>query len=117
MGGYEFRYVCPRCETEYIHDTLNRSVLEVPEGADFRIRLVEGEEIIQVNPPYILRLWGLPPEKSGIELKAEEVRKLAKRARRIQDRLSDRFIDDEFLVWERFRLSPKETRKLLGRDI
>lgn len=115
--GYEHRYVCSRCGTEYIHETLNRLTHEVPEGADFHIRLVKGEEMIQVNSPQMLRLWGLSPEKKGIELRAGEIRKLQGRAREIRDSLSSQQLDDEILVWERFSLTPEEIKELLGRDI
>lgn len=115
--GYEYRYVCPTCGAEYIHETLNRRTYEVPKGADFHVRLVGGEEMIQVNSPQMLRLWGLPPEKKGIELTAGEVRQLEGRARKIRNGLSSHQLDDEVFVWERFRLTPEEIKELLGRDI
>jgi hypothetical protein len=115
--GYEYRYVCPRCGREYLYETLNRRVYVVPEGADFRIRLVRGEEVIQVNSPYILKLWGLSPEKKGVELTGREIRKLKERAKRIRNTLSSDYLDDEIFVWGKFILTPAEARDLLGRDI
>jgi len=115
--GYEYRYVCPHCGAEYIHETLSQQIYEVPEGADFHIRLVKGEEIVQVNSPYILELWGLSPEKKGVRLTAREVRKLQRRARKIRKRLSSNQLDDEVFVLERFKLTPEEIRRLLGRDV
>ena len=115
--GYEYRYVCPYCGAEYIHETLTEQIHEVPEGADFHIRLVNGKEMIQVNSPYMLKLWGLSPEKRGIQLAAREVRKLQRRARKIRNTLSSNHLDDEVFVLERFRLTPEEARRLLGRDI
>jgi len=116
-AGYEHRYVCPHCGAEYIHETLSRKTSRVPEGADFNIRLVSEEEVIQVNSPLTLMFWGLPPEKRGIELKADEVRDLQRRACEIRDRLSRDQLSDDVLVWKRFRLKPAERKKLLGRDV
>lgn len=115
--GYEYRYVCPGCGAEYIHETLNRLIYDVPKGADFNIRLVNGEEMIQVNSPYMLKFWGLSPEKRGVELTTKEVRKLQRRTWKIQNSLSSNQLNDEILVWERFKLTSKEIKKLLGRDI
>ena len=115
--GHEYRYVCPSCGGEYIQDTLNRVITEIPEGADFRIRLVKGEERVQVNSLHMLRLWGLPLEKKGIELAAREVRKLQRRVRRIKQSLSSNQCEDEVFIWERFKLTSEEIRKLIGRDI
>ncbi len=61
--------------------------------------------------------WGLPPEKRGIELKADEVEELQRRACEIRDRLSRDQLSDDVLVWKRFRLKPAEGKKLLGRDV
>jgi hypothetical protein len=115
--GYEYRYVCPGCGAEYVYETLNRMISEVPGGADFHIRLVSGEEIIQVNSLPMLKFWGLSPDRRGIELRAEEVSALQRRARRIRNSLSSNQLDDEVFVWERFKLTPKEAKELLGRDI
>ncbi len=115
--GYEYRYVCPRCGAEYIYETLSRVTSKVPKGADFNIKLANGEEIIQVNSPSILMFWGISPEKKGIELTAREVMDLQQRAWEIRDRLSSEQLSDEVLVWEQFKLEPEEMRKLLGREL
>ncbi|NIQ38201.1 MAG: hypothetical protein GTN81_06395 [Proteobacteria bacterium] len=115
--GHEYRYVCPNCGAEYIYETLSRTISNVPEGADFNIRLVDGEEIIQVNSPHILLFWGLSPEERGIELTTREVRDLQRRSWEIRDRLSSEQLGDEVLVWEQFKLTPEEMRRLLGRNV
>ncbi len=115
--GYEYRYLCPHCGTEYIQETLRGVISKIPKGADFNIWLVNGEEVIQVNSPNILMFWGLSPEKRGIEFTTREVRNLQRRALEIRDRLSTDQLGDDVFVWERFKLTPEEIKTLLGRDI
>ena len=116
-AGHEYRYVCPRCGAEYVRDTLSRQTDEVPRGADFHIRIVRGEEIIEVNSPQMLRFWGLPAERKGLELTSKEVSRLQRRARRIRRSLSTDHLDDDVFVWEHFRLTPEEMENLLGRPL
>jgi len=113
--GRQYRYTCPQCGAEYLHETAGNTIEQVPQGADFRIRVVGLAERIQVNSPHVLRFWGLPLEWQGIELTPIEVRRLQKRAQRIRQRLSQDYMEDEVLAWERFRLTPKEVRRLLRR--
>jgi hypothetical protein len=113
--GHEYRYACPDCGAEYIQDTLSRQTHQVPRGADFHIRIAQGEEIVRVNSPQMLRFWGLPAERKGLELTDKEVRKLQRRARRIRRSLSTDLLDDDIFVWEQFKLTPEEIEKLLGR--
>jgi hypothetical protein len=115
--GRQYRYACPRCGAEFLHETVSNTVDEIPQGADFRIRLVVGEERIQVNSPHVLKFWGLTPGLKGIELTTVEVRKLQKRAKRIRRQLSQGHMEDEVLAWDRFRLTSREIRRLLGRNI
>jgi hypothetical protein len=63
----------------------------------------------------MLRFWGLPAERKGLELTDKEVRKLQRRARRIRRSLSTDLLDDDIFVWEQFKLTPEEIEKLLGR--
>jgi len=115
--SYEYRYVCPDCGTEFIRETLHRRIYKIPKGADFNIGLVNGQEVIQVNAPWILRFWGLSPEKKGVRLTEQEVRKLQARAWRIRESLSRNQLHDDVFVWERFKLTPQEIKILLGRNI
>lgn len=115
--AYEYRYACPNCGAEYIYETSHQQTHEVPEGADFNIRVVAGREMIQVNSPTVLKFWGLSPEKRGVELTPQEVRKLQRRASRIRNSLAGNHLDDDILVWQRFRLTSEEIRRLLGRSI
>ena len=115
--GRQYRYACPQCGAEFLHETASNIIDEVPQGADFHIRLVFGDERIQVNSPHVLKFWGLAPAWRGIELTTTEVRKLQKRANKIRQRLSQGHMEDEALAWDRFRLTPREIRRLLGRNI
>ena len=114
---YEYRYACPHCGAEYVHETSRRQPHPIPRGADINIRIVKGQEIIQVNSPTLLKYWGLSPEQKGIELTAQEVGKLQERAQRIRNGLSDDHLEYDILVWERFRLTNEQIRELLGRGI
>jgi len=115
--GRQYRYTCPRCGAEYLHETVIDAIDEVPRGADFRIRWVNGQEWIQINSPHVLKFWGLPAERQGTELTPTEVTRLRKRAQRIRQHLSHGHMEDEVLAWEQFRLTPHEIKELLGRDI
>ena len=115
--GRQYRYTCPRCGAEYLHETIRGTIDEIPKGADFRIRWVNGQERIQINSPHVLKFWGLSPEWQGTELTSTEVTRLQRRAQGIRHQLSHGHMEDEVLAWEQFRLTPQEIKKVLGRDI
>lgn len=75
---HEYRYVCPNCGKEWIHDTLDRVIYEVPENAQFHIRLVNGKEVFETKDQRVIEHLRLKPQKQ-IKLTSEEFEKLIKR--------------------------------------
>jgi len=47
---HEYRFVCPKCGKEWIKDTLDRGIYRIPDSSQFRIKLVNGKEVIKANP-------------------------------------------------------------------
>lgn len=72
--GNEYRYTCPNCGKEWIHDTFARVVWEI-KSAQCHVRLVNEKEIIRTRDPYLLKHWGLNPDKA-VQLTSEEIMNL-----------------------------------------
>jgi hypothetical protein len=77
----EHRYACPQCGREWIYQTKWQDIYAVPEDARFRIRVIDGQEIIQTQDPEVLAYWGLPLHRRA-ELTPEEVLHLDRKAAR-----------------------------------
>ena len=48
IHGHEYRYTCPNCGKEWVHDTLHNEVWEIKE-ADVSIKLVDGKEFFHIS--------------------------------------------------------------------
>jgi hypothetical protein len=49
---HEYRFVCPKCGKEWIHDTSERGIFRVPRASQFKIKLNKNREIIRANPKH-----------------------------------------------------------------
>ena len=49
---HEYRFVCPKCGKEWIYDTYNMEIFRVPKTSQFRIRLINGKEVVKANPKH-----------------------------------------------------------------
>jgi len=69
IGGYEYRYTCPNCDKEWLHDTIIRMIFPI-ESSQFQIKIRDGEEVYTTKDKHAIEHFGL---KAGKEYTAEEL--------------------------------------------
>jgi len=53
----EYRYVCPKCNKEWVHDTLQNLIFEVPKDAQFHFKVIKGKVILISERIYKNKRW------------------------------------------------------------
>jgi hypothetical protein len=71
---HEYRYVCPKCGLEFIHDTLFREIARVPQNPQYQIKLINGKEWIETKDKILVQQLGFGSKKR-IKLSVEEFKK------------------------------------------
>lgn len=87
--GHEYRYVCPKCGKEYIHDTtqfpseiydINESCSDLG-GPQWNIKIIDGKEILTTRDALMLAHLGID-NKDYIEVTPAELKRIESRRRR-----------------------------------
>jgi hypothetical protein len=81
--GHEYRYVCPKCGKEYIHDTScfpHSEIWDINEfmsefgGPQWNIKIIDGKEILTTRDAVMLKDLG--SDKDFIELTPTELKRI-----------------------------------------
>lgn len=75
INGHEYRYTCPNCGKEWIHDTLSKVIYEI-KSAQFHIELINGKELYKTKDLHICKHYGLKPGKKYTSEEIKEHRKM-----------------------------------------
>ena len=77
VGGYEYRYVCPNCGSEWLQDTLHNQIEQI-KSPSVKIELRDGEEIYIPQEDYMLDYFGLEHGKIH-ELTKDDIKDIRRR--------------------------------------
>jgi hypothetical protein len=62
IGGHEYRYLCPKCGKEWLHDTLFNIITKI-KSSQFQIKSINGEEFYKTEEPNTLKHYKLESGK------------------------------------------------------